>query len=238
MLCFQKYRLSLKRQQDAIQRAIIRRYHPSPTFNPLKGIFQFLKPQFLMTGCQTEFGSHFQKPLNSPMPMPSLGSAQFAPHLDSYNYDMSIPNYEHLPAQNHQLYSACNSGHFGISTTSDGELASFDQMANHNVEEIPTQAMNLSRLGISGCEYATHGPTFLGTSQQLQQQQFLLPQKDHDQTLSSFINIQSTSQQQPLLPPPPQPKQEEADMFEDGKFDELFDIASALLSDIEDHNDH
>ncbi|XP_052303066.1 two-component response regulator ARR14-like isoform X2 [Populus trichocarpa] len=164
----QKYRLYLKREQDAMLKTMIRDCHPSSTFNLQGGFSQYTNSQFFMTASQSEYGNNFQNNLCSPMSVHSLGSVHSPTHVKSNYNGILIPNYGQVASQSKQLYrSYPNSNHTEIRTTTDGNFSSFGQKGNHSVEERLNQGTTLSNIG-------THGPTFLGNSQQ--QVQFPLPQ--------------------------------------------------------------
>lgn len=167
MLCFQKYRLSLKRKQDATQKTMIRDRHPSMTLNLQGGFSQFTNPQFFKTMSQSEYRNNVQNNLCSPVSMHSLGSVHSLTQVNSNHDSMLIPSYGQQSKQLYPTYPNCS--HTGIGTTDDGNFATFGQKGNHNVEEQLNQGTNFSNVG-------THGPIFLGNSQQQLQFPLLQPQ--------------------------------------------------------------
>jgi hypothetical protein len=217
----QKYRLSLKREQDAIQKTMNREstesslpsFHPSSTSN-LQGLLQFSNKQSAATSYQPEFGNDLQRNLSSHMSMPFPGSAIFPDHVDSSCNDLSNPMYGQLTPPVNQLDSTHpNSSHVGRGITSN-ELAGFGQIGNSNGEE--TLSGNMDPFSMDNIDFgdATHCLALLSDTtqqEQLQQQQQFL--------------------QQPYLPPPlplqPPQEPEEHDIFgvERGEIDELFDLS-------------
>lgn len=102
------------------------------------------------------------------MSVHTLGSVHSHTNVNSNYNGILIPNCGQVASQSKQLYpSYPNSNHTEIITTTDGNFSSFGQKGNHSVEEHLNQGTTLSNIG-------THGPTFLGNSQQ--QVQFPLPQ--------------------------------------------------------------
>ncbi|XP_061962007.1 two-component response regulator ARR14-like isoform X1 [Populus nigra] len=166
----QKYRLYLKREQDAMLKTMIRDCHPSSTFNLQGGFSQYTNSQFFMTASQSEYGNNFQNNLCSPMSVHSLGSVHSPSHVKSNYNGILIPNYGQVASQSKQLYpSYPNSNHTEIRTPTDGNFSRFGQKGNHSVEDHLNQGTTLSNIG-------THGPTFLGNSQQQVQFPLLQPQ--------------------------------------------------------------
>ncbi|KAG5231312.1 two-component response regulator ARR [Salix suchowensis] len=164
----QKYRLYLKREQDGMQKTMIGDCCPSSTFNPQGGFSQYTNSQFFMTASQSEYRNNFQNNLCRPMSVHSLGFVHSPTHVNSNYNGILIPNYVQVDSQSKQLYpSYPNSNHTEIITTTDGSFSSFDQKGKYSVDEHLNQGTTLSNTG-------THGPTFLGNSQQ--QVQFPLPQ--------------------------------------------------------------
>ncbi|EEF50457.1 sensor histidine kinase, putative [Ricinus communis] len=146
----QKYRLSLKREQEAIQKTMYRDDH-YPPWNLETGTCEFLKAQFLMTRSQPEFRSYAESQRNLHgclTPVPSLGSANYHVQLSS-ECDQINSN-----------HSSCSQA--GIRINNNEELESFDQIRMNNVENF-------------GLEIASDGGIdILGNSSQ-QQEQYLLP---------------------------------------------------------------
>jgi hypothetical protein len=154
MLLLQKYRLSLKREQesqDAIQKTITRdstgssmASNQQAPFN-LQGFLQFSNQQSPVTSYQ----------------------------LDSSCSDISNPLYGQLMEPSNQLDSTRpNSGHVGIWITSN-DLAGFGQTGNSNGEEIlrgDTDPFSVDSIGFGN---ATHCLKLLSDSLQ---QQFMQPQ--------------------------------------------------------------
>ncbi|KAJ7007583.1 response regulator 2,ARR-B [Populus alba x Populus x berolinensis] len=178
----QKYRLSLKREQDATQKTMIRDHHPSLTLNLQGGFSQFTNPQFFMAISQSEHTNNIQNYLCSPASMHSLGSAHSLTRVNT-NYDgMLIPSYGQQSKQLDRTYPNCS--HTGIGTTNDGNFASLGQKGNHNVEEHLNQGTTFSNVG-------THGPTFLGSSQQQLQFPLLqpqpLPEKEDESDIPNIV---------------------------------------------------
>ncbi|KAJ6710053.1 TWO-COMPONENT RESPONSE REGULATOR-LIKE APRR8-RELATED [Salix koriyanagi] len=163
----QKYRLSLKRKQDATQKTMIRDRHPSMTSNLQGGFSQFTNPQFFKTVSQSEYRNNVQNNLCSPVSMHSLGSVHSLTQVNSNHDSMLIPSYGQQSKQLYPTYPNCS--HTGIGTTDDGNFSSFGQKGNHNVEEHLNQGTNFSNVG-------THGPILLGNSQQQLQFPLLQPQ--------------------------------------------------------------
>ncbi|KAG5251500.1 response regulator 2,ARR-B [Salix suchowensis] len=89
----QKYRLSLKRKQDATQKTMIRDRHPSMTSNLQGGFSQFTNPQFFKTVSQSEYRNNVQNNLCSPVSMHSLGSVHSLTQVNSNHDSMLIPSY-------------------------------------------------------------------------------------------------------------------------------------------------
>lgn len=150
MLLLQKYRLSLKREQDAIQKTMTRdstgssmASNQQAPFN-LQGLLQFPNQQSAVTSYQP----------------------------DSSCSDMSDPLYGQLMPPSNQLDSTYpNSGHVGIWITSN-DLAGFGQTENSNGEEILrgyTDPFSVDSIGFGN---ATHCLTLLSDSLQ---EQFLQP---------------------------------------------------------------
>jgi two-component response regulator (ARR-B family) len=182
MLCSQKYRLSLKREQDATQKTMIRDHHPSLTLNLQGGFSQFTNPQFFMAISQSEHRNNIQNNLCSPVSMHSLFSAHSLTRVNT-NYDgMLIPSFGQQSKQLDRTYPNCS--HTGIGTTNDGNFASLGQKGNHNVEEHLNQGTTFSNVG-------THGPTFLGNSQQQLQFPLLqpqpLPEKEDESDIPNIV---------------------------------------------------
>ncbi|CAK7347996.1 unnamed protein product [Dovyalis caffra] len=190
----QKYRLSLKREQNAMQKTMIRDCYPSLTFNLLGGFSQYTNPQFFMTASQSEYGNNFQNNLCSPMSMHSLGSAHSPTHVNSNYSGMLIPNYGHVAPQSKQLYFTYpNTSHTGIMTTTTSEnFASFGPKGNHIVEEHLNQGTTFSNVG-------THGLTFLCNSQQQPQFPLSLPQPLPEKENESDILDMATAEDRELL---------------------------------------
>ncbi|KAG6786722.1 hypothetical protein POTOM_008332 [Populus tomentosa] len=177
-----KYRLSLKWEQDATQKTMIRDHHPSLTLNLQGGFSQFTNPQFFMAISQSEHTNNIQNYLCSPASMHSLGSAHSLTRVNT-NYDgMLIPSYGQQSKQLDRTYPNCS--HTGIGTTNDGNFASLGQKGNHNVEEHLNQGTTFSNVG-------THGPTFLGRSQQQLQFPLLqpqpLPEKEDESDIPNIV---------------------------------------------------
>ena len=102
------------------------------------------------------------------MSVRSLGFVHSPTHVNSNYNGILIPNYVQVASQSKQLYpSYPNSNHTEIITTTDGNFSSFDQKGKYSLDEHLNQGKTLSNIG-------THGPTFLGNSQQ--QVQFPLTQ--------------------------------------------------------------
>ncbi|KAL9396851.1 hypothetical protein Peur_011104 [Populus x canadensis] len=178
----QKFRLSLKREQDATQKTMIRDHHPSLTLNLQGGFSQFTNPQFFMAISQSEHRNNIQNNLCSPVSTHSLGSAHSLTRVNT-NYDgMLIPSYGQQSKQLDRTYPNCS--HTGIGTTNDGNVASLGQKGNHNVEEYLNQGTTFSNVG-------THGPTFLGNSQQHLQfpqlQPQPLPEKEDESDIPNIV---------------------------------------------------
>ncbi|XP_043805610.1 two-component response regulator ARR14 [Manihot esculenta] len=162
----QKYRLSLKREQDAIQKTMLRDYHLS-SFNLQRENSQFLKPQFLTT-TQPEISSHVQN-LKNPdgtMCLASLGCANY-PMRDSSNqgYNSISKSGEPVPQNEHTYSTHTSFSNVGIRINNE-----FGQMGNDNGEEF----LMLSDEENSRFENATDGMEFLGNWSE-QQQQFQEP---------------------------------------------------------------
>lgn len=151
MLLLQKYRLSLKREQDEIQKTMTRdstgssmESNQQALFN-LQGFLQFSNQQSVVTSYQP----------------------------DSSCSDIPNPLYGQLMPPSNQLDSTCpDSGHVGILITSN-DLAGFGQTGNSNGEEIlrgDTDPFSVDSIGFGN---ATHCLPLLSDSLQ---QQFLQPQ--------------------------------------------------------------
>ena len=204
MLLLQKYRLSLKREQDAIQKKMIRdptgssltSYYPSSTFN-LQGFLQVSNQQSSATSNQPELGNDLQRNLSSQMHMPFHGSADFPNYIDSSYSDPSNPTYGQLTPPVNQLDSTYPDSRYVGSWITSNELAGFFQIGNSSGEE--TLSGNMDPFGV-----------------------------DHFGFLSDTTQQEQLRQPYQPLPPPPQPPQEleEHDIFgvERGEIDELFDL--------------
>uniref|UniRef100_A0A7N2MD57 Two-component response regulator n=2 Tax=Quercus lobata TaxID=97700 RepID=A0A7N2MD57_QUELO len=199
----QKYRLSLKREQDAIQKTMTRdptgssltSYYPSSTFN-LQGLLQVSNQQSSATSNQPELGNDLQRNLSSQMHMPFRGSADFPNYIDSSCSDPSNPTYGQLTPVNQLDSTYPDSSYVGSWITSN-ELAGFFQIGNSSGEE--TLSGNMDPFGV-----------------------------DHIGFLSDTTQQEQLQQPYQPLPQPPQPPQEpeEPDIFgfERGEIDELFDL--------------
>lgn len=141
----QKYRLSLKREQDAIGKTVNRDYSESQvalcnlssTVNIQGGLFQFPEMQ-TMTAChQPEFGIQEQKnDVNCCILVPSVGSIHFLNNGGWSCNDTSDCKYEQLAPTINQLdFSYPCSSHARIGITSNEKLAGFHQMVKSNGEE-------------------------------------------------------------------------------------------------------
>ncbi|KDP28696.1 hypothetical protein JCGZ_14467 [Jatropha curcas] len=162
----QKYRLSLRREQEAIQKTMLRDYQLS-SFDLQCENFEYLKPQFLITNSEPEFRSHAQNPkyVNGSICMPSLGGAKFPINLCSNHNDMSIPKYND---QEYSTYTSCSV--VGITVNDNEDLGSLCHMESENGEEISKHSTTVYSLGNSGFERTTDGIEVLGNSSEQQQQ--------------------------------------------------------------------
>ncbi|KAJ9171317.1 hypothetical protein P3X46_014704 [Hevea brasiliensis] len=167
----QKYRLYLKREQDAIKKTMLRDYHLS-SFNLQRETSQFLNPQLLKTS-QPGFRSHVQnqKNLNGSMCLSSLGCANYPFHVSSNHCYISIPKCGKPVPQNDQIHLTDTScSHVRIRINTNEELGSFGQMRNDNGEVF----LELLNEGNSGFESTSDGIEFLVNPLE-QHQQFLEP---------------------------------------------------------------
>ncbi|WRX08892.1 Signal transduction response regulator [Theobroma cacao] len=228
----QKYRLSLKREQYAIQKTMSRgsavehvvSHHLSSPFSPQEGSVKFENWQSMAVADQPDTNGLIQENLNGHMPIPSLCSAYLLKHANSNCNDELMIKFEQQTPCNKQLDSAHSEFNLtGDRVTVNDGLVGFHQIGNS--EQFLKGETDLLNIGDSGLESLLHCPKpFDGSLQEKQQKQlkFLLPEPSQ-------------------LPPHPQ-EQEEHDVFgaERGReFNEVFTMGKrkSQLSYDEDSDD-
>ncbi|KAK6260765.1 hypothetical protein SCA6_015239 [Theobroma cacao] len=198
-----KYRLSLKREQYAIQKTMSRgsavehvvSHHLSSPFSPQEGSVKFENWQSMAVADQPDTNGLIQENLNGHMPIPSLCSAYLLKHANSNCNDELMIKFEQQTPCNKQLDSAHSEFNLtGDRVTVNDGLVGFHQIGNS--EQFLKGETDLLNIGDSGLESLLHCPKpFDGSLQEKQQKQlkFLLPEPSQ-------------------LPPHPQ-EQEEHDVF-------------------------
>ncbi|XVF22635.1 hypothetical protein REPUB_Repub12eG0188100 [Reevesia pubescens] len=208
----QKYRLSLKREQDAIQKTMNRgstvehvaSHHVLSPFGTQEGFHQLSDMQSMMVAYQPYINGLVQENLNSCMPIPSPPSAYLLKHVDSNHNDASMSKFEQQTRCNEELDSAYPEfNQTGDKVTNNEGVVGFHQVGNS--EQLLKGEIDLLNIGDSGLESLLHCPTLFDGSllENQQKQQSVLPEP---------------------LPPPPV-DQEEDDAFGAERmreFDELF----------------
>ncbi|OMP07887.1 hypothetical protein COLO4_06965, partial [Corchorus olitorius] len=212
-----KYRLSLKREQDANKKTMNRgstalhvaSHHILPPFSPQERSLQFSNLQFMTVAGQPVANGLVQENLNCCLPMPSFGSANLLKHVDSSSNGASTIKFNQQVLRNEPLASAypeCNLTGGGI-TDNEG-LVGFPQIGDLELEQFLEGETDLLNNGDCGLESLLDCPKVVDNSlqeKQQQEEQFVLPG--------------------PLQLPPPAKEQEEADVFgaEGGtEFNEVF----------------
>lgn len=125
----QKYRLSLKRNQEAVQNNMIRDYNPPSAYNSQAEILQHST-----TVCRPALRCRFCS-YNVTCPtysMAGVSSAHYPIHVDSDHNDMSMSSNGKLASLTHQLYYSQSNSVSGLS--------SFDQMGDTTDGFVPTCA--------------------------------------------------------------------------------------------------
>ncbi|XWS35728.1 hypothetical protein CRYUN_Cryun20dG0021200 [Craigia yunnanensis] len=228
----QKYRLSLKREQDTNHKTMNRgssvvhvaSHSLLSPFSPQEGFLQFSNLQSMTVADQPDINGLIQENLNGHMPIPSLASAYLLKHVDSNHNDASTIKFKQQIPCNEQLDSAypeCNQT--GDRVSNNEGLVDLHQIENS--QQFLKGETDLLNIGDSGLESLLHFPTLFDGS---------LPEKQQKQQ-------QSVLPEPSQLPPPPQ-EQEEHDAFGAGRgreFNELFTLGkgtSQLFHD-EDFDD-
>ncbi|XVF79968.1 hypothetical protein PTKIN_Ptkin15bG0032700 [Pterospermum kingtungense] len=227
----QKYRLSLKREQDAIHKTMnigstvehLASHHLLSPLSPRGGVLQFSNLQSVTVADQPEINGLIQENLNGHIPVHSPGSSYLLKHVDSNHNDASSTiKFEQQTLWGEQLDSATypECYQIGDRVANNEGLIDFHQI--ENLEQFLDGETDLLNIGDSELENLLRCPTLSDDSlqEEQKQQQSVLPE--------------------PLQAPSPPPReQEEHDALgpERGReFDDLFILGKGTSQPFNDEN--
>ncbi|XP_022769503.1 two-component response regulator ARR2-like [Durio zibethinus] len=178
----QKYRLSLKQEQDAIQKTMnssstfvnVASHHVLSPFGLQEGFHQFSDMQSMRIADQPAINGLIQENLNGCLTIPSPDSAYLLKHVDSNHYDAPTTKFELKTQCIEQLDSAypeCN--RTGDRVINNEGLVGFHQTGNS--EQFLKAEIDLLNIGDSWLESLLHCPTLFDGSL-LEKQQSVLPE--------------------------------------------------------------
>ncbi|KAJ8748938.1 hypothetical protein K2173_013375 [Erythroxylum novogranatense] len=170
----QKYRLSLKQQEETKNKRGIVDHHPSSVTSEQCQFPQCLNTQAILKACQPEFTSHFLPNVSLSI-APRLGASQSLHNQDSSHISY-VPEFGEFDSKTNQPYvPISNAAHVESRTAGSWELTNSGQMRNHEAEHFLRQKTDPSNI-----RHSVSKSAFLGQEMSLPVPQPPPPQQEQE----------------------------------------------------------